>query len=64
MCRSNRPMLLATLAQMGLGGTDLGIAPDKPDALARLLDTGLQHDVLVTSGGVSMGSHAVLPVFW
>jgi molybdopterin molybdotransferase len=36
----------------------LGIAPDEPDALRRLVVQALdQADVLVTSGGVSVGTH-------
>jgi molybdopterin molybdotransferase len=36
----------------------LGIAPDEPDALRRLVVDALDEaDVLVTSGGVSVGTH-------
>ena len=48
-------MLLATLADRGYKGVDLGIAPDKPELLMDILSKGLSHDVLITSGGVSMG---------
>ena len=52
---SNRPMLISALASYGYNCTDLGIAPDDPAAVAELLARGFTHDVLITSGGVSMG---------
>jgi molybdopterin molybdotransferase len=35
----------------------LGIAPDRPDAVERLLGEALQHDVVLTSAGASVGEH-------
>ena len=53
---SNRPTLLAAVAQAGGTPLDLGIARDRPGELERLVARGLaEADVLVTSGGVSMG---------
>ena len=52
---SNRPMLISALSAHGYDCTDLGIAPDDPPAVAELLAKGFTHDVLITSGGVSMG---------
>jgi gephyrin len=53
---SNRPTLLAAVAQAGGKPLDLGIVRDRPDELERTLARGLcEADVLVTSGGVSMG---------
>jgi molybdopterin molybdotransferase len=52
-----------TLALAGLvraaGGepSDLGIAPDKAEALARLAEQGREADFLVISGGISVGAH-------
>ncbi len=55
---SNRWALLAALREAGAGVTSLGIAPDEPDALRRLVVEALESaDVLVTSGGVSVGTH-------
>ena len=53
---SNRATLLAAVAQAGGQPLDLGILRDQPGELERGLARGLaQADVLVTSGGVSMG---------
>jgi molybdopterin molybdotransferase len=55
---SNRWALLAALGEAGADVTALGIAPDEPDALRRLVVGALDRaDVLVTSGGVSVGTH-------
>ena len=55
---SNRWALLAALREAGVDVRSLGIAPDEPDALRRLvLDALDTADVLVTSGGVSVGTH-------
>ncbi len=53
---SNRPTLLAAVAQAGGQPLDLGIIRDRPGELEQQLAAGLaEADVLVTSGGVSMG---------
>lgn len=53
---SNRPMLIALAEAAGAEVEDLGILPDDRDALvARLQALGGRHDLLVTSGAVSMG---------
>lgn len=55
---SNRWALLAALREAGADVRLLGIAPDQPDPLRRLVEEALgQADVLVTSGGVSVGTH-------
>jgi len=54
---SNAHALLAQLRELGIEGTDLGIAPDEPAALERTLGRGLTGDVLLVTGGVSMGTH-------
>ncbi|HZV50263.1 MAG TPA: gephyrin-like molybdotransferase Glp [Candidatus Dormibacteraeota bacterium] len=55
---SNRWALLAALREAGAEVTVLGIAPDDPAALRALVVEALRdHDLLVTSGGVSVGSH-------
>lgn len=55
---SNRFMLLGAIEQCGGEVTDLGIAPDDCQRLAaRLLDASRAADVVVTSGGVSVGDY-------
>jgi molybdopterin molybdotransferase len=55
---SNRWALRAALQEAGASVTQLGVAPDQPQALAQLVTDALEgHDVLLTSGGVSVGTH-------
>lgn len=54
---SNAPMLLAQLAEIGVPGIDLGVAADRDDTLAAALERGLDGDVLIVTGGVSMGAY-------
>jgi molybdopterin molybdotransferase len=55
---SNRWALLAALREAGVEVRILGIGPDEPEALRRLVVDALgAADVLVTSGGVSVGTH-------
>jgi molybdopterin molybdotransferase len=55
---SNRWALLAALREAGADVNLLGIAPDEPEALRRLVVDALESaDALVTSGGVSVGTH-------
>lgn len=55
---SNRWALLAALREAGAIVRLLGIAPDEPEPLRRLVTEALDDaDVLVTSGGVSVGTH-------
>ena len=56
---SNRPMLRALLEEAGAELIDLGIVPDDPDVLRGALDSGSQADVMVSTGGVSMGDYDV-----
>ncbi len=53
---SNGPLLLALARRSGGVARSLGIAPDEPERLRALVTKGLEEDVLVLSGGVSMGS--------
>lgn len=54
---SNRPTLAAAAAAVGGDVLDLGIAGDAPGALEAAIRRGLDAaDVLLTSGGVSMGN--------
>jgi len=53
---SNRFFLRAMLLRLGCEVTDLGIVPDKRDAtIAALRDAAQHHDLILTSGGVSVG---------
>ena len=53
---SNRFFLRAMLQRLGCDVTDLGIVPDKRDAtIAALRDAAQHHDLILTSGGVSVG---------
>jgi len=53
---SNRPTLLAALNEDGYHTIDLGIIQDQPNDLKdALLDAAMRCDVVITSGGVSMG---------
>ncbi len=53
---SNRFFLRALLLRLGCEVTDLGIVPDKLDAtVAALKDASQHHDLILTSGGVSVG---------
>ena len=53
---SNRRTLLALAIQAGCDVVDLGIAPDTEEAITDAIRRGVDEcDVVVTSGGVSMG---------
>ena len=53
---SNRYTLGALLRQSGAAVSDLGILPDRPDAVRLALQVAARdHDLLLTSGGVSTG---------
>ena len=53
---SNRLMLMAMLRRLGCVVSDLGILRDDPDPLADALKGAAeQHDLVLTSGGVSTG---------
>ena len=54
---SNAPMLTALLATMPVDITDMGIIPDDKPALAVAFDRARHHDVIVTTGGASVGDH-------
>lgn len=53
---SNRTMLIAQLADLPVEIVDLGILPDDLDALTSAF-AGVEADLLVTSGGASVGDH-------
>ena len=58
---SNGPMLLAMANHLGSKTTDLGIGRDNPGDLRAAIASGLDHDMLVLSGGVSAGLLDLVP---
>ena len=52
---SNLYALKAELEALGAIVTDLGDVDDDLDALTRAMERGLDHDALITTGGVSVG---------
>jgi len=53
---SNRFFLAALLKRLGCSVTDFGIVPDRLDAtIAALAEAAHDHDLILTSGGVSVG---------
>ena len=71
---SNRAMVAAVLARVGARVEVMPVVVDEEDAHRGAISRGLEADVLVTSGGVSMGEHdlvrrieaelGVREVFW
>ncbi|MBA4091914.1 MAG: molybdopterin molybdenumtransferase MoeA [Sphingobium sp.] len=61
---SNAPMLAALLAALPCDVIDLGIVPDDLDAMAAALDRARTADIIVSTGGASVGDHdLVRPAF-
>lgn len=54
---SNGPMLAAQLAPGPVEIRDIGIVPDRLDALAAALDRAKDADIIVTIGGASVGDY-------
>lgn len=55
---TNRPLLSGLLSELGVDAVDLGIVPDDEDALrSALTEAADRADAVVTTGGVSMGTH-------
>ena len=53
---ANRYLLGGLIERLGATSTDLGILPDDPERLARAIAAAAaEHDLVVTSGGVSTG---------
>jgi molybdopterin molybdotransferase len=56
--RNSNAVVLAALArQLGCPSSDLGIAPDEKITLKAMMTDGLRSDLLLTSGGVSVGKY-------
>lgn len=61
---SNAPMLAAMLGQIGADVIDIGIVPDNLDAMTRSLKEAAGADIIVSTGGASVGDHdLVRPAF-
>lgn len=59
---SNGPMLGALLAQMGAASCRVLHSPDDPERLARQFKEALNEPVVLVVGGMSMGTHDLVPV--
>ncbi len=57
---ANRPLLVGLLTELGVDLLDLGIVADDAADLRRAIADAVAADVVVTSGGVSMGDHDVV----
>lgn len=58
---SNEPMLESQILRAGASAFPLGIARDNEQELSERIEAGLQHDVLLLSGGVSAGTLDLVP---
>jgi molybdopterin molybdotransferase len=59
----NRPVLLALVEEAGYAAVNLGIVPDDPAVLRKVIEDAAEHcDALVTSGGVSVGDLDVVRI--
>lgn len=58
---SNGPMLRSLVASSGAEVTYLGIGADRDRELSSLVEQGLHGDMLLISGGVSMGDYDLIP---
>ncbi len=54
---ANNYTLINQAKYYGLEAVDLGIAPDKKDALQDKIMQGIKQDILLTTGGISMGKY-------
>lgn len=59
---SNRPMLMALIEEEGAEPLDLGNTPDEVEEIKKRLKTGLSlADIVITTGGTSLGERDVVP---
>ena len=54
---SNSVLIAAQLRQSGIDANVLPVVTDEPEATRAALEHALEHDVAITSGGVSVGQH-------
>ena len=60
---TNRPLLAAMLDELGVEVVDLGIVGDDADVLRNTLEQGAREaDMVLTSGGVSMGEYDLVKI--
>jgi len=57
---SNGPMLVAMAAHLPVQATRIGPVPDRLDALIAAFDAASDADIIVTSGGASVGDHDLI----
>jgi molybdopterin molybdotransferase len=61
---SNAPMLASLLGSPGAIVEDFGIAPDKLDTIIAMIRQAAHADIIITTGGASVGDHdLVKPAF-
>ena len=58
---SNRYMLSSLVKESGGEVVDLGICPDDKKSIQRRLKSALRHDIVIISGGTSVGSKDYVP---
>jgi molybdopterin molybdotransferase len=58
---SNNVMVCALLRRLGCRAVDLGIIPDKPEAIRRGLLKAIHMDAAIVTGGMSMGQFDFVP---
>jgi len=58
---ANGPMLAALLRPLASKVSYSGIAGDSPEAIETAIAAGFEHDLLVVSGGVSVGRYDLVP---
>jgi molybdopterin molybdotransferase len=58
---SNGPQLIALLKSCGINAKFLGIIKDDPCHLRKAMEEGMKYDLLLISGGVSMGDYDFIP---
>lgn len=61
ICNSNETLLVAQLRNWGCEAEGLGIARDREEDLRERIEAGLAYDLLLLTGGVSMGIHDLVP---
>jgi molybdopterin molybdotransferase len=54
---ANNILLYAILRRLGCQIVDLGIAHDRPGELRGAIEDGMMHDVVLVTGGMSLGRH-------
>lgn len=62
---SNGPMIMAQLERMGIGHQSYGMLVDDLDACTEMVERAIDEtDVLITTGGVSVGDYDYLPAIY